>query len=187
MKLQFRLFMVVLMLAAMPVKAADLFLSVKAGMFELKEDTFSSGAYGTTIIDTASISSGAIGLEWLLRDKWMVGLEIYKMKHDWIAVGGETGDLESRLVVFSGKRLFNTDSVVQPYVGAGIGLVDMDFSTGDIWDNELASIVHLGGGVIFKFGDVAAYAETRYIEMLSTFAEYDYTGSGIYAGLRFGF
>jgi hypothetical protein len=188
MKLTFRLLVVVLMLGTMPARAADLFLSLKAGAFELQHNTFSSGTYGTVNVDTQSTASGALGMEWLLRDRWMVGFELYKTQHDWKAVvGGETGQIETRLAMFTGKRLFNTKSVVQPYLAGGIGLMYMDFNTGDSWDNEVNVGGHLGAGVLFKFDSVALYAEMRHFENLSTFAEYEYAGAAAYGGLRFEF
>jgi hypothetical protein len=186
-KIGVQLLLLVLMTGTIPAHAADLFLFFKSGVFELQEKSFSSSTYDTVKIDTQSTSSNAIGMEWLLRDKWMVGFELYKMEHDWRAIGGETGTLESRIAMFSGKRLFNTASVVQPYLGAGLGLIYMDFNTDDSWDNEAAVAGHLGAGLLFKFDSVAAFVETRHFEHLSTFTEYEYAGHGIYGGLRFGF
>lgn len=187
MKIQFRAVTLLLLVGAIPAQAADLFLSLKSGVFDLQNNSFSSSVYGTVNLDTRSTSSNALGLEWLLRDKWMVGFELYKMQHDWRSTGGDAGSLESRMAMFSGKRLFNTQSVVQPYLGAGIGLIYMDFNTGDSWDNEVAVGGHMGAGVLFKFDSVAVYAEARHFENLSTFTEYEYAGDGIYGGLRFGF
>lgn len=187
MKIRVRVLILLLTMAAVPAQAADLFLSIKTGTFDLQNDAFSSSVYGPLIIDTQSTSSNAIGLEWLLHDRWMVGFELYKMQHDWRAVSGETGQIDSRMAVFSGKRLFNTDSVVQPYLGAGLGLVYMDFNTGDSWENEGSVAGHLGGGVLVKFDSVALYVEMRHFENLSTTSDYEYVGSSMYGGLRFGF
>jgi hypothetical protein len=187
MNMRLRVLIVLLTMVAVPAQAADLFMSLKAGVFDLQNETFSSSVYGPLVIDTESNSSNAIGLEWLLRDRWMVGFELYRMQHDWRAVSGETGQIDSRMAVFSGKRLFNTDSIVQPYLGAGLGLVYMDFNTGDSWENEGSVAGHLGGGVLVKFDSVALYAEMRHFENLSTTSDYEYVGSSMYGGLRFGF
>jgi outer membrane protein W len=186
MKINVRLVLLVLLMGALPVQAADLFLSIKTGVFDLQESRFNSSVYGPLVIDTESNSSSAIGMEWLLRDKWMVGFELYKMQHDWKGVV-ETGQMDTRMAVFTGKRLFNPNSVVQPYIGAGLGLIYLDFNTGDSWENEGTVAGHLGGGVLVKFDSVAAYVEMRHFENLSTTSDYEFVGSSMYGGLRFAF
>jgi hypothetical protein len=171
--------------------AGDMFLFAKVGQFKLKDDTFNSDA-GTfyldpITIDTTSTQSSAIGMEWLLDDRWMAGFELYKMNHDWKSSTGIMGEMNSSLVVFSGKHLFMRGPL-RPYIGAGLGLIYVDFNTGDSFDTEQGVGGHLGAGILFNFGKLAAYAEARYIDIISIgFSGFNFSGSGIYGGVRFQF
>jgi len=170
-----------------------MFLFAKAGQFKLKDDNFSRNDQGFVFtglseqftIDTTSTQSIAIGMEWLLDYKWMVGFELYKMNHDWKSSTGITGEMNSNLIVFSGKYLFMRGSV-RPYIGAGLGFTYVDFNAGDSFDPELGFGGHLGAGVLFNFGWLAAYAEARYFDVFnSEIFGFSPSGSGIYGGLRF--
>ena len=180
------LLLLTLLLCSLPSQAAEMFLTLKTGVFELKEHKFSSSLYGQLDIDTSSMDNSAIGLEWLVREHWMLGFELYKTQHDWNTIS-MSGKVDGRMVLFSAKRLFNTGSFIQPYIGAGAGLVYLDFNTGDSWENEGSVASHIGGGVLFNFGEVSAYIGRRHFENLSTTADYEFAASSTYAGMSFGF
>ena len=138
-------------------------------------------------MDTASTQSGSIGLEWQARDNWMLGFELYRMSHDWKAESGVSGELESKGVVFSGKYLFAPKSLFTPYVGAGLGFMSFDFGADSYWSDEISIAGHMGVGALMKFDYFSIYAEARHFETITFFSGYEFTGDGLYGGIRLGF
>lgn len=176
--------------AASAVARSSFNLILKGGSFSLGsasqniDATNTSG--GTTTFRTDFTQAGAaFGLEaeWYGESGWAFGAEVNVHAHDYttlpVGVLGQ-GEMQVVTVLFNGKKYFRPGSVVQPFLGAGLGLASVSMS-GQLEGNTAGVAAQAMGGLAFRWQHVGVYTELKY--QLATTADVDVSGAAFMAGL----
>jgi hypothetical protein len=169
-------------------------LILKGGGLSLSSETqnieATSNGGSTTIFQTTfDQSAPAFGLEgeWIMRSGWAYGGELIVHAHDYVTVpAGALGSGEMRTIklLFNAKKYFRPGSIVQPYVGAGVGLAVVNMS-GQVEGNASGYAAQAMGGVVFRWEFVGFYTEAKF--QVAEAADVDASGTGLFAGVSFHF
>ena len=146
-------------------------LILKGGSFSLGKATQNievtdiSGA-PATFQTSFSQSAPVFGLEgeWYNENGWAFGGEFTVHNHDYttVPIGAlGQGKMQTVAVVFNTKKYFRPGSVVQPFVGAGLGFATVSLS-GQLEGNTAGFAAQALGGVAFRWQHVGLYTEVRY-------------------------
>jgi opacity protein-like surface antigen len=139
-------------------------LIFKVGSYQLASDS-------QTILGLQrSFSAGGTGFgaegEWRQPSGLAFGAEIFSHSHDYTtpAVDG-SGELTALHIMVNVKKYFRPASLVQPYVGGGLGLVNASFSAGGgaaaITGNSSGFALQAVGGVAIRWQQVGIYTELK--------------------------
>jgi len=163
-------------------------LVLKGGLFSLAStrQNIDAAAGGATVTFSTSFdgSAGLYGLEgeWIFRSGWAFGGELTNHQHSYTTVpAGATGsgDMQLTTVAANLKKYFRTESVVQPFVGAGLGVVNATLS-GELKGTSTGFVIQAISGVAFRWEHVGLYTELKY--QFAETADVSASGLGVLAG-----
>jgi len=166
-------------------------LILKGGSFSLgstSQDIDATDAVtGGTITFTTRLSQTAsvYGLEgeWVDESGWAFGGEVLVHNHDYTTVPvGVLGQGEMQVVtaVFTTKKYFRPGALVQPFLGAGLGLASVNMS-GQLEGSGAGFAAQAVGGLAFRWTHVGLYTEARY--RLAATADVYASGAAFLAGV----
>ena len=173
-----------------PALADSVAVILKAGSFSVSKDRQTIDG-GTIELDDSA--SGVFGIEgeWRQTNGLALGIEYLQYENDVGApsvVGSST--MDTSVVLFNAKKYFRPTATVNPYVGAGVGAVSIDFSGDIITGSAGGFALQAIGGVEFRWDKVGLYTEFK---ALHAEAEDDAGekakagGSGVFAGVSISF
>ena len=146
-------------------------LILKGGSISLGKSTQNIEAtdvsgFPVTFQTSFSQSAPVFGLEgeWYTESGWAFGGEVTSHSHDYTTVPTGVlgqGKMQTVAVVFNAKKYFRPGSLVQPFVGAGLGLATVSLS-GQLDGNTAGFAAQALGGVAFRWEHVGLYTELRY-------------------------
>jgi len=161
----------------------------------LKGGSYQLGSGSQTILGaTRTFTTGGTSLgiegEWRLASGVAFGAEIFSHSHEYTTTASTaTGELSLLHVMVNIKKYFRPGSIVQPYIGAGLGAVSASFSgssVGSITGSATGYGVQAMGGVAFRWQHVGLYTELKAqsakIEDVNN-QSVDASGTGLFAGL----
>jgi opacity protein-like surface antigen len=170
-------------------QAGGVALLLKIGTLSLSKDT-------QTILGVdRSFDKSASGI---------YAIEAYYQLDDGLAVGGEllgyksqfttpsntdTGDVTAHVLLANAKQYYRTDTRVQPFIGAGIGIATTSVS-GSISGNTSGFAYQLMAGLEYRASNVGVFGEAKYVganTKTSNGQKVDATGIGFFAGVAFHF
>ncbi len=171
-----------------PVQA-DSALIVKAGSFELSEDTQGISGGISLMFDKDASSVFAIEYEWGI-DEVVLGGELLGYSNDWDSSAATSGDNDTLAIMFNVKRYFEIHKSIQVYIGGGIGIasVDLDGPSGSATGDDLA--LQVMAGVTVRAKKVGFYTEVKSFssEPEDDFGDdIDVSGTGFFGGISFHF
>lgn len=181
---------VCVMACGSPTANADGSIVIKSGSFTLSNDTQNiSNSISLTFDEDASGVFDVEG-EWRLGDHVAIGGELLSYSNDWVSNVGTSGDNDTLVLMFNGKRYFGPTKLVQPYIGAGIGIASVDFDGlgGSSSGEDLA--LQVMGGISVRRGKLGFYSELRWLSSEpedGAGQDIDVSGTGLFAGLSFQF
>ena len=159
-------------------------LILKTGSLSLAKDT--QTVLGTDLSFNKSASSP-------------FAIEAYYQFESGLTVGGEylsykaeftpTGSVDAHALLANVKQYFYTDSSLQPYIGAGIGVATADIS-GAIVGTTAGVAYQLLAGAEYRFDSIGVIGEARYLSAKtkdSSSQTVDVSGTAIFAGIVFHF
>ncbi len=171
-----------------PVQA-DSALIVKAGSFELSDDTQGISGGISLMFDKDASSVFAIEYEWGI-DKVVLGGELLGYSNDWDSSAATSGDNDTLAIMFNVKRYFEIHKSIQFYIGGGIGIASVDFDgpSGSAEGDDLA--LQVMAGVTVRAKKVGLYTEVKSFssEPEDDFGDdIDVSGTGLFGGISFHF
>lgn len=179
--------------AAAPAEAGGMgvTLTLKVGIFQSLSDNHNVNA---TNLRT-STSSFVYGLEgeWRHENGLAVGLELFGHSQDYTATASSgSGDVALSYIFVNAKKYFETDNfitgtVVQPYLGVGIGRTTASYSggsggvTGGVDSNALQAMA----GVVLRWQYVDLFTEYKYLhdKYYLGGTEVNASGNGLFVGV----
>lgn len=159
----------------------------------LKAGTFLSLSKNQTV-DSASrrisMTSFIYGLqgEWRHQRGLAVGLEWLTHTNDYATnTTPASGDAEFSYLFLNVKQYFNTGTIAQPYIGAGVGRTKADFSSNSasgVNDSVNSNALQFMAGVAFRWSRVDAYTEYKYLhDEFSLGGDVKASGNGLFVGV----
>lgn len=164
-------------------------LIFKGGSFSLGSSAQNinadSGGVPTTFQTTFGGSASALGLEaeWRSRDGWAFGGEAMVRSHEFTTVPAVplgTGEMQVVSVLVNAKKYFRPEAIVQPYLGAGIGIALVSMS-GQLEGTTAGYSMQAMGGVAFRWEHIGLYTEAKY--QANKTPDVDASGTGLFAGM----
>lgn len=168
---------------------AGVTLIFKGGSFSLGSDVQNinaeSGGVPTSFQTTFGGSASAFGMEaeWRARNGWALGGEAMVHSHEFTTVPAVPlgqGDMRVVSVLVNAKKYFRSEAIVQPYLGAGIGIAVVSMS-GQLEGTTTGYSMQAMGGVAFRWEHVGLYTEAKYQANITP--DVDASGIGLFAGL----
>ncbi len=171
-----------------PVQA-DSALIVKAGSFELSDDTQGISGGISLMFDKDASSVFSIEYEWGI-DKVVLGGELLGYSNDWDSSAATSGDNDTLAIMFNVKRYFEIHKSIQFYIGGGIGIASVDFDgpSGSAEGDYLA--LQVMAGVTVRAKKIGLYTEVKSFssEPEDDFGDdIDVSGTGLFGGISFHF
>ena len=164
-------------------------LIFKGGSFSLGSDVQNinavSGGVSTAFQTTFGGSASAFGMEaeWRARNGWAFGGEAMVHSHEFTTVPAVplgTGEMRVVTVLVNAKKYFRPEAIVQPYLGAGIGIAMVNMS-GQLEGTTTGYSMQAMGGVAFRWERVGLYTEAKY--QANNTPDVDASGIGLFAGV----
>ncbi|MBI3899517.1 MAG: outer membrane beta-barrel protein [Gammaproteobacteria bacterium] len=157
-------------------------VSPKFGNFTLAEESQTFLGVDRQF-DDSGMATG-VEVEWFLRPTLSLGVELMRYSNDYTSPStGASGSIDSQVILFNGKYYFHPQSAWQPYIGAGVGGVAVDFS-GGISGDAGGPALQLVGGVQWRFISwFALRTEVKYLHAIAEDEgghEINVSGSGIF-------
>jgi len=170
-----------------PVPRSSFNLILKGGSFSLasadQNIEADAGGIPTTFKTSFTQAAPIFGLEgeWYGESGWAFGAEVLSHKHEYTTVPGALGkgDMQVVTITANGKKYFRPGSVVQPFLGAGLGVSTMSMS-GQLEGSSTGYAVQAMAGVAFRWQYVGLYTEVKY--QLAESADVSASGPGLFAG-----
>ena len=168
---------------------AGVTLILKGGSFRLGHG--SQNILGFTRDFSSTATAWGLEGEWRIPADFAFGLEVGGHSHSYTSVGSTaTGDMSVTSVFVNAKYYFRGAAIVQPYVGAGLGVATTDFS-GGVTGSATGFAVQAMTGVAFRWEHFGLYTELTYqgAKTRGTDAAtgasvpVDASGMGLYAGV----
>lgn len=168
---------------------AGVTLIFKGGSFSLGSDVQNinaqSGGVPTSFQTTFGGSASAFGMEaeWRSRNGWAFGGEAMVHSHEFTTVPVVTlgqGDMRVVSVLVNAKKYFRPEAIVQPYLGAGIGIAVVSMS-GQLEGTTTGYSMQAMGGVAFRWEHIGLYTEAKF--QANKTPDVDASGTGLFAGL----
>lgn len=168
-------------------------LIVKGGSYQLGSDSQTILGLQRNFGTTGS-AFGAEG-EWRLANGLAFGAEVFSHSHDYTTSGAVgTGDMSALHIMFNVKKYFRPASLVQPYIGGGVGAVTAEFSSGSgasaITGSGGGYALQAMGGVAFRWQHVGLYTELKLQKAEAEDANgetVDVSGSALFVGMSLSF
>ena len=174
--------------------AANPYVSVSAGLGLLSDSDVEGSWINEIDYKTGFAVNGALGLSGgMYRIEGAVGYQV----NDWDKVNGDDVDAEVSILSFMANGYLDIDmpaSLITPYLMAGAGIANVDFSADDVVDSEDDTVFayQLGAGIGFDAApNVLLDLGYRYFATADVSPEEDVDVSiashNIMAGVRIGF
>jgi len=164
-------------------------LIFKGGSFSLASanqniDADAGGAVVTFATSFAG-SGGVYGLEgeWVGESGWAFGGELLMHKHNYTTIPAGTigsGDMQIVTIAVNSRKYFRPGSVVQPFLGAGLGVVTATLS-GQLEGTGTGFVIQGMGGVAFRWEHIGLYTELKY--QFAETADISASGPAFLAGI----
>ena len=164
-------------------------LILKVGNFRLGDG--SQSILGFTRDFSSTATAWGLEGEWRIPSDFAFGLEVGSHSHSFTSVGsGATGDMGITSVFVNAKKYFRGATLVQPYVGAGIGAATTDFS-GGVTGSATGFAAQAMTGVAFRWQRFGVYTELKYQSartrgtdaVTGSSVPVNASGMGLYAGV----
>lgn len=165
-------------------------LIFKGGSFSLGSDAQNINAedspgvttnYQTTFSGSASVFG--MEAEWRARNGWAFGGEVISHSHGFTTVPtglfGQ-GDMQVVSVLANAKKYFRPEAIVQPYLGAGVGIAVVSMS-GQLEGTTTGYSLQAMGGVAFRWERFGLYTEAKF--QANKTPDVDASGTGLFAGM----
>jgi hypothetical protein len=119
-------------------------------------------------------------------------MEVFGYSQDFTITGFALGgDMAVTNIFFNAKKYFRPDSIVQPYLGAGIGAASTTFSSAVLNGSAGGFAIQGIAGIAFRWQKIGTYTEFKYVhaEVDGTDADtgasvpVDLSGTGLFAGV----
>jgi len=168
----------------------DVTLIFKGGSFSLGSDAQNINAedspgvttnYQTTFSGSASVFG--MEAEWRARNGWAFGGEAIVHSHSFTTVPTGlfgTGDMQVVSVLANAKKYFRPEAIVQPYLGAGVGIAVVSMS-GQLEGTTTGYSLQAMGGVAFRWERFGLYTEAKF--QANKTPDVDASGTGLFAGM----
>lgn len=173
---------------AAPAGRSGFTLILKGGSVQLASDSQTILGFERSFSAGGS-SFGAEG-EWRLANGLAFGAEVFSHGHSYTTPAATgSGDLTALHILVNVKKYFRPASLVQPYVGGGLGVVNVSFSGGGangITGSSGGLAFQAMGGVAFRWQHVGIYTELKFqkAEVEDANGEtVDASGTGLFTGL----
>lgn len=165
-------------------------LIFKGGSFSLGSDAQNINAedspgvttnYQTTFSGSASVFG--MEAEWRARNGWAFGGEAIVHSHSFTTVPTGlfgTGDMQVVSVLANAKKYFRPEAIVQPYLGAGVGIAVVSMS-GQLEGTTTGYSLQAMGGVAFRWERFGLYTEAKF--QANKTPDVDASGTGLFAGM----
>jgi opacity protein-like surface antigen len=95
-------------------------------------------------------------------------------------VSSGTGDMQVITVLANAKKYFRPEAIVQPYLGAGIGIAAVSMS-GHLEGTTTGYAIQAMGGVAFRWQHIGIYTEAKF--QANKTPDVDASGTGLFAGM----
>jgi len=144
-----------------------------------------SGGVLTSFQTTFGGSASAFGMEaeWRSRNGWAFGGEVMVHSHEFTTVPvvplGQ-GDMQVVSVLVNAKKYFRPEAIVQPYLGAGVGIAVVTMS-GQLEGTTTGYSLQAMGGVAFRWERFGLYTEAKF--QANKTPDVDASGTGLFAGM----
>jgi len=167
--------------------AADFAIMVKSGAAFLSDDDQRLDGEVRNFDDS---SQRTLGLAWEIRNSRNVGLgmEYLTFEHEFTPLDSE-GYTRTQLYLFSARQYFAMDSMVHPFVGIGLGWGYTKFHRIGDTDHDWNGALQLAAGLEFRFArEFGIFVEGKGLASGTDGErdnEFDFTGSGLLAGVSF--
>jgi opacity protein-like surface antigen len=174
--------------------AADFVLILKSGAVMLSDDTQRLDNETRTFDDA---SNRTLAVAWEIRNSRDVGLgmEYMTFEHDFNSPSADYGYTRTQMYLFSARKYFAAKTMIHPFVGIGLGWgytqfnrindIDQEWDTDREWNTAL----QISTGVEFQFAEeFGIYIEAKGLASGSDSErenEFDFSGSGLMAGVSF--
>lgn len=164
-------------------------LIFKGGSYSLGSNvqsiTADSAGIPTSFQTTFGSSASVFGMEaeWRARTGWAIGGEVMVHSHEFTTVPAApvgTGDMQVVSLLINAKKYFRSEAIVQPYLGAGIGIASVSVS-GQLEGTSIGYSMQAMGGVAFRWQYVGLYSEIKYQANIAP--DVDASGTGLFAGM----
>lgn len=176
--------------------ASGVTLIFKVGSFTLASESQTILGRSRSF-SAANLAYGLEG-EWRFQNGFAVGVEFFGHSQDYTMVGSPgNGDMNVTSVLFNAKKYFRPISVVQPYLGVGIGTTVTDISGGSsgtagFSGNSAGFAIQGMAGVAFRWRHVGIYTEFKYERAETEGTDtntgvtetLDTSGTGLFAGMN---
>lgn len=166
---------------------------IKGGVMRTNHPTqlFPTETDSAASISLDDFSNGTAGFGWELRlpHGWAVGTEFLQYSYRFIPIASPAARGKTRTNAFlvSGKKYFFDTGKFRPYVGAGIGFGDSDFSNRDggglIDDFQTSLFGHAMLGVELRVDNLNFMLEAKTLDFESRNLGYDASSTGVLAGM----
>ena len=164
-------------------------LIFKGGSFSLGSDVQNIDAESSGVLTTFQTTFGgsasAFGMEaeWRARNGWAFGGEVLVHSHEFTTVPtvplGQ-GDMQVVTVLANAKKYFRPEAIVQPYLGAGVGIAVASMS-GQLEGTTTGYSIQAMGGVAFRWQHIGIYTEAKF--QANKTPDVDASGTGLFAGM----
>lgn len=161
----------------LPAAAEDAFI-FKGGVIRRTHDEQNIDNANRALA-SSSENTHALAWEKRLQGDRAMGVELVRFNTDWRGPGAATGQIKSRVVMFTVKRYLPQPGNLYPFVGVGIGGAHATVS-GLNFDPALGLALQVGGGVEWRGELVGLYGEVKglYANAGNTWGD-DINNSGI--------
>lgn len=162
-----------------PVRANSGAVILKTGTVKLADEVQPRGGNTTLTYDDTPSNVVGVEVEWRRLDGWSLGLDFITYDSDWRSSGGVEGDTVTTALLFSAKKYFDATQVVKPYLGAGVGLARVAFTSGGNTTAENDLAYQAVGGIEFRGEQAGLYTEASYFVAEPKIGSNDVNVSGI--------
>ena len=173
---------------AVALEPGGMALLLKLGTLSLANDT--QTILGTDrSFDKSASGPYAVEFYYQFQDSMTVGGEFLGYKATFTTTGfNDTHDVSVHVLLANAKQYYRTDTRLQPFIGAGVGVATTDVSGPTISGNTSGFAYQLMAGVEYRSENIGFFGEAKYVganTKSSNDQNIDASGTGLFAGIVF--
>lgn len=168
---------------------------IKSGAIRLTHDeqVFPTSTYIPATVDLDITSFRTIGIGWEVRlpRGWAVGVEYLRYEHKFAPLASPvaSGKAKTTVAMVTPKKYFLNSGIFHPYVGAGIGLGDTEYSNersgGQIDYYHFGLVFHALLGVELRVDNMSIMLEAKSMSFPARNLGYDASATGVLFGMGY--